>query len=222
MSEGVGVLVVDDHPMFAQALEMLIEAEPDFRVVGVVGSGEEAVEAASSSCPDVVLMDIDLPGMSGIEATRLLVGRCPDTRIVVISALQPDEVLLDAIEAGAGGVISKTEAVDAILDVVRRASAGDVVLPPGDSLGLLRRLQMTRRDRSERDRRLDQLTDREVEILQRLAEAKTTDEVASALFISPHTVHAHMRSILRKLEARSKLEAVLLALRHGRVELPRP
>lgn len=216
----VRVLVVEDHRMFADALRLLLEAEPEFMFLGAADSGEQALLLAEG-CPDVVLMDIELPGLDGTDTTRRLLDRCPEARVVAISALQPDEVVAQAIQAGAVGFVPKTQAADQLIDVVRRAAAGEIVLPAEDLAGTLRRLQEARRAQENDAQVLGQLTDREREILQGIAEGKSSTEIARRLFISPHTVHSHMRTIFMKLGVRSKLDAVLLALRRGVIELDR-
>ncbi|HEX2030862.1 MAG TPA: response regulator transcription factor [Actinomycetota bacterium] len=216
----IRVLVVDDHQMFADALELLLSAHPRLEPIGVTASAEQALEICDGNCPDVVLMDVDLPGMDGIEGTRRVRQRCPDTHVVIITALQPTEVLAGAVEAGASGFVPKTQAADQLAEVIQRAAAGEMVLPEGDIVSILRRLQEARQTRTDVERLVSSLTDREIEILQGLAEGKSTPELAEALFISPHTVHSHVRSILAKLGVRSKLEAVLFALRQRIIRLP--
>ena len=215
----ISVLVVDDHQMFADALNLLLSAHPRLEPIGVSASAEEALEVCDGRCPDVVLMDVDLPGMDGIEATRRVRERCPDTHVVIITALQPTDVLAGAVEAGASGFVPKTQAADQLATVIEQAAAGEMVLPEGDIVSILRRLQEARQSRTDVERLIGSLTEREVEILQGLAEGKSTTELAEALFISPHTVHSHVRSILSKLGVRSKLEAVLFGLRQRVIRL---
>lgn len=219
MPDRIKVLIIDDHRMFAEALVLLLRTAPDIEVVGIAGAGEEAVERCRDECPDVVLMDIGLPGMDGVTATRRIKEECADTHVVVISALQPNDVVAAAIEAGASGFIPKTEAADNLLSVIRRAAEGEVVLPAGRMSDVLERLRHARDDREEADLLLAQLTERELQLLQAIADGRSTAETAEALFISEHTVQSHVRSILAKLGVRSKLEAVLFALRHGAIQL---
>jgi DNA-binding NarL/FixJ family response regulator len=219
MSQPHQVLLVEDHRMFADALQILIEAQDDMDCTGIAATGEQAVDLARARCPDVVLMDIDLPGIDGIEATRRVRQACPDARVVAITALQPDRVMAEVIEAGACGFVPKTQAAEAVIDVVRRAVAGEMVLPAGDLAGTLDRLREARSVRRDARRLLDDLTEREVEVLQATAEGRSPGQIAQALFISPHTVQAHVRSILAKLAVHSKLEAVVFALRHGAIRL---
>jgi DNA-binding NarL/FixJ family response regulator len=220
MSDPIKVFVVEDHRMFADAIELLLATMDGIASMGSVTTAEEALERCRAACPDVVLMDIDLPGMDGIEATPRILEICPEARIVAITALQPDQVLARAIEAGAVGFVPKTQAADHLVEVIRRAAAGEIVLPSGDIVSTLIRLRDARRVRRDTDALFGRLTDREVEILQTIARGKSTFEIAEQLFISPHTVQSHVRSILTKLGARTKLEAVLFALRHGVVRFP--
>jgi DNA-binding NarL/FixJ family response regulator len=221
MKGAVRVMVVEDHRMFADALRLLLDAEPEFAFVGTADSGEEALQMADRDCPDVVLMDVELPGIDGIEATRRLVDRCPEAKVVAISALQPDDVMAEAIRAGAVGFVPKTQAADQLIDVVRQAAAGEIVLPAENLAGTLQRLERARRAERNAAKALGQLTEREREILRAIAEGKDTADIGRRLFISPHTVHAHTRSIFMKLGVRSKLDAVLLALRRGIIDVDR-
>jgi DNA-binding NarL/FixJ family response regulator len=219
MSAPIKVLIVDDHRMLAEALEVLIAGEDGLQSAGAAATADEALEMARRESPDVVLMDLDLPGVNGIEATSRLLGICPDARVVVISALHDAELLSGAIQAGACGFVPKTRAADELVSVVRRAAAGEMVLPPGDIADLLSRLRDARDARSDLDRRFARLTPREVEVLQAFAEGRSTREVGSYLYISPKTVRTHVDRILSKLEVHSKLDAVVLALRNGVLHL---
>jgi DNA-binding NarL/FixJ family response regulator len=219
MTGPIRVLLVDDHRMFADALELLLAAEEGIDSMGAVASGEQMVEVCERECPDVVLMDIDLPGMDGVDATRLLSQLCPDAQIVAITALQPSDVMARVIEAGATGFVPKTQAADLLIDVIRRAATGEIVLPTQDTIALLLRLGQAHERRADARRLTEQLTEREVEILQAIADGRSTDEIAREMFISPHTVHSHVGRILTKLGLHSKLEAVLFGLREGLIRL---
>jgi DNA-binding NarL/FixJ family response regulator len=219
MSDRIRVLLVDDHQMFADALDALLSATEGVDSMGTVPSGEEMLERCSGGCPDVVLMDIDLPGMDGIEATRRLRQICPEAQIVAITALQSGDLMARAIEAGASGFVPKSQAADELLEVIPRAAAGEIVVPAENLADTLQHLQEARTSRAGARELVEQLTAREVEILQSIADGKTTDDIAASLFLSPHTVNSHVRSILSKLAVHSKLDAVLFGLRNGLIEI---
>lgn len=219
MLDAIQVLVVDDHLMFAEAIQLLLAKAEGIRIVGTVGTGEEAVDLASTTCPDVVLMDLDLPGIDGIEATRQLRSVCPETHVVVVTAFQQGLVMARAVEAGAVGFVPKTRATDDLIDVIRRAAAGEMVLPSGNVAEVLTSLQRAAASRSDAARLLGQLTSRELDILQMIAQGLSTADIAKDLFISPFTVQSHVKNILSKLGVHSKLEAVTFALRHGVVRV---
>jgi DNA-binding NarL/FixJ family response regulator len=206
------VLVVDDHEVFSEALELLLGRQPDLRLVGSARDAEEAMAMLDQE-PDVVLMDLDMPGENGIEATRRIREAIPDAKVVLLTGIQSPEVIADALAAGACGYVPKTRAVDELMDVVRRAAAGEIVMPEGDLAAVLERLQDARADAG--GAALERLTPRETEILSALASGHTANEIAASLGISALTVQSHMKSILAKLGVHSKIEAVTLAWRHG-------
>jgi two-component system, NarL family, response regulator LiaR len=215
MADKIDVLLIDDHRMFSDALELLLKGEESLTMIGAAGNAEEALDMCRNRCPDVVLMDIDLPGMDGIQATRRVKQVCPEAQVVIITALQQPDLISRAIESGACGYVPKTHAADELVGVIKRAAEGDMILPSGEIAAILDRLRQARQARSEAETLLRQLSAREIQILQALSEAKSTKEVAAALFISPLTVQSHVKSILAKVGVRSKLEAVMVALRHG-------
>lgn len=206
------VLVVDDHEVFSEALELLLGRQPDLRLVGSARDAEEAMAMLDQE-PDVVLMDLDMPGENGIAATRRIRQAVPDAKVVLLTGIQSPEVIADALAAGACGYVPKTRAVDELMDVVRRAAAGEIVMPEGDLAAVLERLQDARADTG--GAALERLTPRETEILSALASGHTANEIAASLGISALTVQSHMKSILAKLGVHSKIEAVTLAWRHG-------
>jgi DNA-binding NarL/FixJ family response regulator len=206
------VLVVDDHEVFSEALELLLGRQPDLLLVGSARDAEGAMAMLDQE-PDVVLMDLDMPGENGIAATRRIREAAPDAKVVLLTGIQRPEVIADALAAGACGYVPKTRAVDELMDVVRRAAAGEIVMPEGDLAAVLERLQDARADTG--GAALERLTPRETEILSALASGHTANEIAATLGISSLTVQSHMKSILAKLGVHSKIEAVTLAWRHG-------
>jgi NarL family two-component system response regulator LiaR len=211
------VLVVDDHEVFSDAVAMLLARQPDVELVGSVRDADEAirlVDVGPDARPDVVLMDLDLPDGSGILATRRIRELSPDSKVVVLTALQDPEVIADALAAGACGYVPKTRAVEELMDVVRRAAAGELVMPERDLAPVLEQLRSSQA-RPENEQLLRRLTPRETQILRYLAAGETTTQVAGHLGISALTVQSHVKSVLAKLGVHSKIEAVTLAWRLG-------
>jgi DNA-binding NarL/FixJ family response regulator len=220
-SSTISVLVCDDHRLLTDTLTTVIEDDAELRMVTApVHTSEEAVELVKQHRPDVVLMDIEFRGsMSGIEATRQIKSLSPSTKVVIMTAHQGDRLLVEAVEAGASGFLRKTEGVDEVLNAVKAAAAGEILI---DRLELARLLPQVAREREvqrDADLLLSQLTEREREILQLLGEGLRNEDIAERLFISPQTVQTHVRNILTKLGVHSKLEAVVFALRHGAVNV---
>jgi DNA-binding NarL/FixJ family response regulator len=220
MTRPIRVLLIDDHRMFRELVDMMLQGEPGIELVADASTGEEGLEQLSP-CPDVAIIDVDLPGMDGVQATRRMLERCPRTRVVIVTALQERDVMARAIEAGASGLLPKTHAGDDLIDVIKRIASGETLLPSEDLNAVMTSLRQARSARSEAQATLGNLTSREIQVLQAMADGKSNTEVADALFISPVTVQGHMRRVLRKLGVRSRLEAVALALRHGAIRPPR-
>ena len=208
----IKVLIVDDHKVFAEALMKVIEDAPDIDVIGTANSVEEAVAGARVGRPDVILMDFDLPDGNGAEATTQIKRDLPETRVVMLTSFTDEKVLVAAIEAGCSGYVTKHKATEEVLAAVRAAHAGEALISPSMLARVLPRLH-----RSYRGLGSD-LTPREREILTLLADGVATQAIAEALVISPHTVRNHTQSILIKLQAHSKLEAVATAVREGIID----
>jgi two-component system nitrate/nitrite response regulator NarL len=201
------VLVVDGHELYSEALTMLLRRQEDVDLVGAAADAEEALALVQARGPDVILVDLDLPGLDGIGTTRKLRHASPEV-------IDDPGVIADAIAAGACGYVTKTRAVEELMDVIRRAAAGELVMLERDLAPVLDRLQDVR-PRSTGERAIRRLTPRETEILQALALGETTAQVAASLGISALTVQSHVKSILAKLGVHSKIEAVTMAWRHG-------
>ncbi len=213
------MLVVDDHEMFSEALGLLLGRQPDIRLVGSAQDADQAMEMLGES-PDVVLMDLDMPGTNGIEATRRIREAVPEVKIVLLTAVQSPEIIAEALAAGACGYVPKTRAVEELMDIVRRAAAGEIVMPERDLAAVVEQLRGPRISPGEAA--LRRLTPRETEILQGLAAGETASEIAASLGISALTVQSHVKSVLAKLGVHSKIEAVTLAWRHGLATTSRP
>jgi DNA-binding NarL/FixJ family response regulator len=212
------VLIVDDHQMFGQAVSHLLQGEDDLRVTGVAGSAEEALAVCGPQAPDVVLMDVDLPGIDGITAISRVLQACPHTQVVVITALHDPALLSRAVDAGAAGFLSKSDAIEDLVSVIRRAANGEIVLPSERMEQLLRDLHAARRQALAGGAQ-ESLTARELEVLQAFTDGLDAEGVAERLFITKRTVHSHVRNALHKLGVHSTLQAVLLCLRQGQLKL---
>ena len=213
----IRVLIVDDHRTFAEALRIAIGLERDLEVVGVEYDGMGAVRAATSTVPDVVLMDLEMPGASGIDATRGVLAASPSSRVIALTAHQEDIVLARVLEAGAVGILSKSDEIAEIPPAVRRAHVGDALLPDKESRRLLRFLRHRRSQEAAEGQLVDRLTRRETEILQAMADGLSPGTIAAKLGVSPATLRTHVQNVLTKLRVHSKVEALALAIRHGKV-----
>ena len=200
------VMVVEDHPLFRKGVVALLEAVPDFSVAGVTVSGEEAVEHAGDLRPDVVLMDLQLPGMSGIEATRAIVTADPEVRILVLSLFEDEDSVFLALRAGARGYVTKTISGPELADAVRRVAGGDAVFSPRLAGFVLDAFAGGDQPAPAVDPELDQLTAREREVLQHIARGYLYKEIGARLHISAKTVEAHVSAVLRKLQLSNRHE----------------
>lgn len=216
----VRVLICEDHRMLADALATLLVDDGRGHVVcEPLDTAEAAVEAVAEHQPDVVLMDINLRGpMNGIEATRAIKESSPDTKVLVVTAFSEDDYLVPAVEAGASGLLEKWSSLDHVLDAIERVAAGDMLIDSAKLSRLMRTMAQKRESNREATLLLEQLTEREREVLQLTAEGMSTAEVAEHLVISAQTVQTHVRNVLAKLGARSKLQAVAFAATNGYVE----
>lgn len=216
----VSLLICDDHKILTDALTTVVGLDDELVMVAPpVHAAEDAIPIATEHLPDVVLMDIVFKGggMSGIEATRKIKEASPSTKVVIMTAHNEDRLLVEAVEAGASGFLSKDEAAQEVLSAAKSAADGEVLIDPGTLTRLLAQVAREREAQSQAMMLLKDLTDREREILQLLAEGMRNDDIASKLFISPQTVQTHVRNILGKLRVHSKLEAVAFAVRHSAI-----
>jgi DNA-binding NarL/FixJ family response regulator len=213
----IRVVVADDHRTFAESLRIALHSEPGIRVVAVCHDGAEAMEAIRTKRPDVVLMDVVMPGVDGIAATRSMRESEDDTTVLMLSAQDDDDIAGRALEAGAAGFVSKSVPLKDVVRIVRAAARGEPVLAPEE----VRRLTAAARKRREQAaalrERVTRLSARETEILQRMADGASPADIARAMRISPNTVRTHVQNILFKLKVHSKVEALAAAIRFGKV-----
>ena len=207
----IRALIVDDHPVTREGLRTALELSEDaVVVVGEAGSGEEAVTQARDLTPDVVFMDVRMPGMDGIEATRRIREASPETKVILITVDESRSAVSDAISAGVSGYLLKDASPDALVDAARNAIEGNAVIHPQLTKTFIEEAQ-TGGD----EQRTTPLSKREREILQRVADGATTRQVATDLGISPHTVKTHLERIFEKLGANDRAQAVAIAIRNG-------
>jgi DNA-binding NarL/FixJ family response regulator len=205
------VVVVDDDHLLADALALALEREEDLAIVGLAHTGAEGVGLAGRERPDVVLMDHNLPDMSGAEATAALHGDQPDLAVVIMTIDPTDEALLAAIEAGASGFLAKSDGLRPVAEAVRRAANGEMLIPAATIARLLARAQDRQRRETARQTMIEQLTARESEILQLMAQGLDTRGMAERLVVNQTTVRTHVAAVLAKLDAHSRLAAVVKA-----------
>ncbi len=213
----IRVMIVEDHRTFAEALQRVIDLEKGLEVITVTNDGKSAVDLAVEHRPDVILMDIEMPELDGIAATRRIRKESPGTHIVMLSAHQDDTLVARAVEAGATGYISKSGSVDEVANAVRAAAAGEGLIDAGEVGRLLVALHRRREEDAGVRGRVGRLTPRHVEILQRMADGETPDEISENLGISRQTLRTHVQNMLTRLKVHSKVEALALAIRYGKV-----
>jgi DNA-binding NarL/FixJ family response regulator len=212
----IRVLLADDHALVREGTRRLLETEDDVEVVAEAASGEEAVDAARRLHPDIAIMDIAMPGMSGIEATRVIKASCPETAVLVLSAYDDEPYLMALLEAGAAGFLLKNVHGQELINAIRAVSRGESVLQPSLAEKIMQRVS----GRTEAvQRSTDLLSEREFDVLRLAARGLPNKEIARRLGLSIRTVHSHLANIFMKMHVGSRTEAVLLALRQGMISL---
>jgi DNA-binding NarL/FixJ family response regulator len=221
--EPIRVLIADDHALFRRGLEMVLEEEDDIDLVGQASDGTEAVAVAGEALPDVVLMDIRMPKITGIEACRATKEVAPSAKIVMLTISDEEEDLFEAIRAGASGYLLKDIPLDEVAEAVRAVHGGQSLINPSMAGKLLSEFAtLAKRDDEEEERvqhvAAPKLTDREMEVLKLVARGMNNRDIAKELFISENTVKNHVRNILEKLQIHSRMEAVMIAVRQKLIE----
>jgi DNA-binding NarL/FixJ family response regulator len=215
----ITVLLVDAHELLARALAVFLGADPELEVVGTLTDPERAVSAVRETRPDVAILSYFLMRHDGGHLPALLRAEHPELKMLILTSSLDRDTLAACIEAGAVGCVVKYQAPAELVDAIKRVRAGEVLFP---SQALLKLLRLPRQAPAQPSDRLFQpLAPRELEVLQTLASGLTTEEVAAHLYISPHTVRTHVKNLMIKLQARSKVEAILTGLKEGLIELPR-
>jgi RNA polymerase sigma factor (sigma-70 family) len=212
----IRVLVADDQSLVRAGFRMLLSDEDGIEVVAEASNGLEAVEKAARFDPTVILMDIRMPELDGLEATRRILAADPAARVLVLTTFDLDEYLYEALRAGASGFVLKDDPPEQLLAAIRTVAAGDALLSPAVTKRVIR--EFTRAQRAEPPKALDDLSEREREVLLLIAQGLSNAEIGERLFISETTVKTHVTHILSKLGLRDRVQAVVLAYRSGLVE----
>lgn len=210
--ERIRVMVVDDHLVVREGLITLLETFPDFKLVGEAGSGEEAIRLCAQLEPDVVLMDLVMPDLSGVEATRTIRQRHPESQVLAVTSYKQTEMVRGVLEAGAIGYLLKTVSAEELAEAIRSAHRGELTVAADASSVVLEAI--TSPPAPGRD-----LTERELEVLELLVEGLSNSKIAGRLGVSPNTVKNHLRSIYSKLDVSTRTAATTLAIKHGLVEI---
>ena len=216
MADRIRILVADDHPVVRDGLVAILSTQPDFQIVGEAADGEELIRQAASLLPDIILLDLEMPGKDGVEALQQVRSGNPEINAVVFTAYDTDERILGAVRAGVKGYLLKGAARDEIFNAIRVVHTGGSLLQPVVANRLLEHLRALT---DERLSPLPGLTERETEVLRLMAQGKFNKEIAETLVISIRTVKFHVSSILRKLDAGNRTEAVRKAVEQGLLEL---
>jgi DNA-binding NarL/FixJ family response regulator len=210
VSEPIRILIADDHGIVRSGLKLLLDRQDDMRVVAEAEDGVEALEKVVAERPDLVILDVSMPRMTGIQATHEIKRQAPDTQVLILSMHDDERYLFEALRAGAAGYVLKRAADEDLLDAVRAAVRGEPHLTPAAQQALIRDF-LGRGEQPE-------LTPREQEVVKLIAEAHTNKEIAEILHLSEKTVESHRANVLHKLGMRDRVELVRYAIRHGLVE----
>lgn len=214
MTDKISLLIADDHALVRQGIRAFLELQADLTVLGEANSGEEAVQMAAESVPDVVLMDLVMPGIGGVEATRKVKQVSPHSQIIVLTSYHEDEYIFPALRAGALSYVLKDVGPDELADTVRKAARGESVLHPRVAARVVQELRGARRDAPNL---FTDLSDRELEVLRLIADGLSNAEIAAKLVISEKTVKGHVSNILGKLHMMDRTQAAVFAWQQGLV-----
>lgn len=210
----VSVVLADDDSLMRAGLRMIIEQSDDIVVAGEAENGHDAITSVREHAPDVVLMDVRMPGMDGIEATKQVTAAHPAVRVIVLTTFEIEEYVFGALRAGASGFLLKRAEPEHLLDGIRAVAGGDALLSPSATRSLIERFIDSGPQRVE-DPRLRDLTERELEVLVKMAEGLSNDEIGESLFIAENTVKTHVKRVMSKLGARDRVQAVVTAHESG-------
>ncbi len=217
--DGIRVLICDDHALFRRGLVMVLESEDGIEVVAEAEDGEDAVAKAAEAAPDVILMDVRMPKMSGIDATRAIAEVVPTAKILMLTVSDDEEDLYEAVKAGATGYLLKEISIEEVANAIRAVMSGQSLISPSMASKLLSEFNNLAKQAQQKVM-APRLTDRELQVLKLVAKGLSNREVAEELFISENTVKNHVRNILEKLQLHSRMEAVMYAVRERLLDVP--
>ena len=217
----IRVLLVDDHTLFRQGIARLLRAEPDFEVVGEAGDGLEAIERAQALQPDVILMDVNMPRATGLEAARRIRQTCPQSKIVMLTISEVDATLFEAVKSGAQGYLLKDMEPQVLFETLRGVARAEASISPRMTAKLLGEFARQARGASEGHPSSPTLSEREKSLLALIAEGKSNKEVAAALGLAENTVKSHLKNLLAKLHLENRVQAAAFALQEGLAPSPK-
>ena len=211
----IRILVADGHSLFRESVIVVLRSEQDLAIVADARDGDQLVAEIELSRPDVAILDLNLPGCDGVQAVRLIKERVPDCRILALAEGEDQRTLLEVVEAGASGYLTKDCPLAELIDATKAVARGEIVIPRWMLGTLLSHLVRRRRERDEALRRMSRLTRREREVLALLTDGADNEAIADKLFISPETARTHVQNLLGKLEVHSRLEAAAFVVQNG-------
>ncbi|MGE0495077.1 MAG: response regulator [Vulcanimicrobiota bacterium] len=222
MSESIKIVIADDMPLFREMLIHTLDDEEDITVLGEASDGEDAVNQCKQLAPNIIILDVEMPKMNGVEATRAIVASCPATRVVILTAYEDDELILELVQAGATGYLVKDTPVDDVVKAIRVAHTGESLIQPRVAQKILK-MMANMGQTSEKEptgdlaEKLSLLTSRELEVLTAIGRGLNNKEIADTLCIGGTTVKTHVTRVMSKLNLRDRVEAVLFAVQAGLV-----
>lgn len=209
----ISVLLCDDHELFRQGVSAILGSSPDIEVIGQAGNGQLAIDFCNSREPDVILMDINMPVCSGLEATRVIKEQHPNVQVLILTVSSAEESLFEAVKYGASGYVLKNANPKTVIESIVRVHNGEPVIPSDLAVQIITEFSKPKPASAKTD--VDALTDRELEVLRKLSTGATNREIAQVLYISENTVRNHVRNILEKLHLTNRVQAAAYALREG-------
>ncbi|MCM3692289.1 response regulator [Neobacillus niacini] len=213
---GIRILIADDHHVVRRGLAFFLKTQRDIEIIGEAGNGKEAVELARTLKPDLILMDLVMPEMDGIEATKIIKTELPEIKIMMLTSFSDQDHVIPALEAGASGYQLKDIEPDELINCIKKIMSGENQLHPKATSHLLANL--SNKDKKDDNRLISELTKRELDVLKEIAKGKSNKEIASSLFITEKTVKTHVSNLLAKLELADRTQAALFAVKNQLVE----